>query len=104
MTQSFRDRQREFRQQEVVRTATRWIGTDASPYEQVVSYLAALMEDAAQAGSLEDGVDPELVTQAILALASTPAWRRLALRGSPERLLREMAVLVSIFGAEATDA
>ncbi len=83
--------------------AARWIGADASAYEQVVSYLADLVEDAAQAGSLEEGVDPDLAAQAILALASTPAWRRLALRGSPERLLCEVAGLTAIFGAEATD-
>ncbi len=74
--------------------AARWIGADVSPYQRIEGFLATLIEDAVRAGDLDSGIDPRFAAQAVLAVASTPEWRRLAATDGPDPVERQMACLM----------
>lgn len=57
----------------------RWAGGDSSPYEQIERRLAGLVS----AWAPGSGAEPLAVAQGVLAVASTPASRRLAAERGP---------------------
>ncbi len=72
--------------------AARWIGADASPYEELERYVAGIAAEALAAAGLRQA-DPRLVAEGLLALAGTRAWARLAARG-PRHLMRQLEALM----------
>lgn len=80
--------------------AAQWIGADVSPYAEIERYFAVLVEDARRAGSLESDVDPHFAAEAILAVASTPAWRGAAAEEGSDHAEHQLARLMPVLRIE----
>jgi AcrR family transcriptional regulator len=73
--------------------AATWMGAGTAAYRELLERMKVLVRDALSDLEEPAGVESGLAAEAILAVASTPAWRQMAAR-SPEEAVDQLVVLM----------
>jgi alkylation response protein AidB-like acyl-CoA dehydrogenase len=73
--------------------AATWMGAGTHAYRELLERVKVLVRDALAEREEPAGVEPGLAAEAILAVASTLAWRRMA-ASSPEEAVQQLVVLM----------
>jgi AcrR family transcriptional regulator len=73
--------------------AAAWMGTGTAAYRELLERMKVLVGDALADREEPSGMEPELAAEAILAVASSGAWRRMA-ASSPEQAVEQLVGLM----------
>jgi hypothetical protein len=73
--------------------AATWMGAGTHAYRELLERVKVLVRDALADREEPSGMEPELAAEAILAVASSGAWRRMA-ASSPEQAVEQLVGLM----------